>query len=515
MNTTDNHFQKSHREEDSGFLLLVLAAWWREIVLGVVLLAVAGGAAILALMVVSPKYEASADVAIVQTEANVSIDERFKAVTEQRNMRDMRARRSALVGLVENGKIAIAVAQQIEWPEEDLKDRALVAKLLGSVSGSLVTIGVTTKSNHSDLIRITCEARSPEMAVAIANAWAEEYTAQVNQLYERVPQSVLSTVRSELQNASGTYEKAQTALEEFAADHEVVRLDSQIAINNESVSNLHRVRQNAFSALFNKALESRIEFLTQLHDKKTRLSKLLDAAIDLRAHIEIAGDAGLRSNGTAIQLLKFQIYTLNDAMPDNLELRFEHASRAHTDTSAQKADVDAIVSSLKYRIEKVDRDMDELNRTLIDRLSDRSDLPMKYMGIGQPETEGADSALTGAGNYIEQLIFEISSQTQLLNARKERLLARRQSLEQERDLARSTIETLRNEVVELQLTAAAAPSVVRIASVAVRPRDSSWPSPVFVAIGAGTVGFPIVTFLAFFLNFLGVRPFLRKQEVER
>lgn len=514
MNTSDNHHQDGYHEGDSRSFFPVLAAWWQEIALGAVLLAVAGGAAILALQVFLPKYEASADVAVVQTGANVSLDERFKAVTpERRSTRDMRARRAALVGLVESGNIAIAVAQQIEWPEEDLEERTREARLLASVSGRLVTIGAVSRGNQSDLIRITCETRSPEMAVAIVNAWVEEYAKEVNRLYERVPQSVISTVRSELQEALRVYEKAQTDLEEFTASHEVVRLDSQIAINNENISNLNKIRQSAFGVLFNKVLESRILLLTRLYDERTELTGLLDAALALRTHIEAAGDAGLVSNGTAVQLLKFQIYTFNHAMPDNLELRFDHAGRTHTDLSAQKADVDAIISSLKYRIENIGQKVGELSGTLVDRFTEVGnfdDLSMRHMDISQLEEQGLDPALERSDNHIEETIFEISTQTQLLNSRKERLLSLRQSLEQARDLARSTIETLRNEVVELQLTAAAAPSVVRVASVAVLPDDSAWPSPVLVAVGAGALGFPIMTFLAFFANFLGIRPFLRK-----
>ena len=55
--------------------VLVLAANWRKIALGAVLTAGAAGALMWALWSFVPKYEASADVAIIHAAPKVSIDE--------------------------------------------------------------------------------------------------------------------------------------------------------------------------------------------------------------------------------------------------------------------------------------------------------------------------------------------------------------------------------------------------------------------------------------------------------
>ena len=85
---------------------LVLVAWWREIVLGAVLVAAAGAGAVLALNVVLPRYETTADVAIIHRDSAVSIDQTFRAVSEQTTRarrRDLSSQRAALVGLVHHG----------------------------------------------------------------------------------------------------------------------------------------------------------------------------------------------------------------------------------------------------------------------------------------------------------------------------------------------------------------------------------------------------------------------------
>ena len=519
MNTMEDHHGQERYREDK--FALVLSMWWREIFFGTVLLMIVGGAAILALEVVAPRYEASADVAIIQTETNVAIDDRFKAVAALRRGRtdEMRARRAALVGLVKSGSIATEVAQRVEWPaaDRDLEDGIRVARLLTSVSGRLVTIGATTRNNQSDLIRVTARAKSPKLAAAIADVWVKKYVSEVNQLYERVPQRVINTIRAELQGTLKTYEKSQAELEQFMGNNEAFRLDSQITANNEAITNLYSIWQNGFNVIVNKSLETQTMILEKIYEEKAKLSRLQNTAITLRTQIEAAGDAGLVSNGTALQLLKFQIFTSKDAMPDNLEIRFDHANRTHTDVSAQKADINAVIASLGYGIEETDRNSRELSQ----------ELTIKFMELEQaafsreasenavPSTHDDPRNIVAISSRIMHAINEISSQTQTLEAEKEALIARKQTLETARNLARSTYETLRNEEIELQLTAAAAPSVVRLASLAVLPEDSAWPSPALVALSAGVVGLPVMVFLTFFVNFLGIRPFLSKQGARR
>lgn len=524
MSTTEEHHRREgHHEEDPRTLVPVLTAWWREIVLGTFLLAVAGGSAVKVLEIVLPRYEAWADVAIIQTETDVAFDERFKAVTSGQRRMDMRARRAALVGLVENGNVAAAAVQRIEWPDEyreDLEDGTLKAKLLNSVSGTLATIGAVTRNNQSDLIRITARAKSPEVAVAVADFWAKEYVSEVNKLYERVPQKVIDTIQAEARQALKTYEESQAELEAFTASNEIFRLENQIATNNENIKNLYLIQQEGFAALFNQIVQTQIKLLNQTYADKVKMSGLLDAASALRGQIEAAGDAAVVSNGTAIQLLKFQIYTSGDAMPDNLEIRFDHAGRVHADVSAQKADVDAVVVSLRNRIEQIDRSVIEQSASLSRQFSELGDQAysgsiQEFLGSFEEGMNEAQPNVFEARNRILEAIFDVSIQNQALNSQKESILARKQNLEKSRELARSTFETLRNEEVELQLTAAAAPSVVRLASLAVPPEDSAWPSPALVTLGAGVVGLPIMTFLAFFMSFLGIFPLLGRRESRR
>ena len=107
------------------------------------------------------------------------------------------------------------------------------------------------------------------------------------------------------------------------------------------------------------------------------------------------------------------------------------------------------------------------------------------------------------------LLADLEAEKRSLTARRDNEIAQQTDLTLERDLMRSTLTTLQNEMVELELTIASAPSQVRLASLAVAPTNSAWPAPALVAAVFLVVGFFAAIFLSVILSAVGRQPPLR------
>ncbi len=114
-----------------------------------------------------------------------------------------------------------------------------------------------------------------------------------------------------------------------------------------------------------------------------------------------------------------------------------------------------------------------------------------------------------AAEPLTQAIDQLESDIQALQARQEAESSRRQQLAQRRDLAWSTLTTLKNKDAELNLSAVTVNSEVRLAAPAVEPIDPVAGQGLITTTAlAGIVGLMLAVFVAFFANFMGVQPWL-------
>lgn len=482
--------------EDVGLrnYVLVLAAWWREIVLGAVLVAAAGVGSVLALNVVLPRYETTADVAIIHRDSAVSIDQTFRAVSEQTKRartRDLSSQRAALVGLVHHGGVAGTVLEQLSGLLED--DRYTVVDLLESIEAELVTLGVATRRNQSDLIRITVSAASPQKAAAIADAWAREYVNAVNLLYEQVPQDLIDSVQNKLDEAKTTYEDSQKRLEAFLAENSIGRLERKEAAIVEEIASLHELSKLRSYSLKHRTLHTTIDLISDYYGTKQRLTSLLEDVRSLRFEIEKGDEAGSISNGVAIQLIKIQAYAMTNTLPEGIRIHVDKIHPIHTDAAKQRIELERLSEALEVRIEKTDKDVQRLSDMVVEE-SRHVALPGDIQGLDD----------------VEQAIEEKESAINLIQVQKETAAGRFDRLTQDRDLAKSILNTLQNEVIELQLSSAAASSQVRFVSPAVAPKDSAWPSPIIIAAIGGVLGLLVMPLFAFTANAMGISPYFKR-----
>lgn len=310
----------------------------------------------------------------------------------------------------------------------------------------------------------------------------------------------------------------------------------------------------AKEAVFGEQVQARTNQLSTSYKTKAKLTSLLDDAKSLRAQAAQAGDASVSTNTLAILLLKSQVYATSVGLPGNLQVALDTVADLNSDGQAQVADLDALIQALDTRILELELSIDSQSQALIDNAgynfleSVRSegdqlfaaiqqqyptlftvgdlanlssqvadDNPLAVLGTERAkellQLQGLEDlpAYTAAAEPLTQAIDQLESDIQSLEARQEAESSRRRQLAQRRDLAWSTLTTLKNKNAELNLSAVTVNSEVRLAAPAVEPIE-----PVVVGglrlmtttVLAGIVGLMLAVFVAFFANFMGGQPWL-------
>ena len=493
--------------------ILVLIAWWREIILGVILAAGGGGALALGVHILLPNYEASADVAIVRMTPRVAIDDTLRTTDPTNSMpgsrvtdRDRMARRAAVVGLVHSGNIARVVVERLSGLLDENENEAA---LIGKINAELITVGIQSVRNSSDLIRITASADSPEKAAALANTWAEEYANMVNKTFEQVPPNLIAAIEAELVRVQKDFDAAQENMETFIAENKSHQLVRQI---NEKVSLVH------------EWFESRKMMLAKNYKTRNNLVSILDAARGLRAQIKNSGETSTASNRLAILLLKIEAYTLSEGP---LEIDFDNVGAIHANATEQGADVDAFITALQDQLERLQQaithqyqsaglDENSLGGLIPSRArNDESMLDSQVGELSSLQGSGGQFHAPGA-NLLPQIVTKLEEDIRLLEAEKEKTDRMGLELSNKRDLLFASLKSLQSELVELALmTTSTATSEVRLATEAVQPNKPSGLSPRLSTALGGVIGLLAMVSLVFLANSVGARPFLQKQKMER
>ncbi|MFN8442098.1 MAG: hypothetical protein U0175_15055 [Caldilineaceae bacterium] len=114
-----------------------------------------------------------------------------------------------------------------------------------------------------------------------------------------------------------------------------------------------------------------------------------------------------------------------------------------------------------------------------------------------------DPATTQVLNQLEEEIRQLRSQYETVQAQQ-------RELNQQRDLAWSTLTTVKSKVAELTVAQAAGSSEVRFAAPAVEPTTPVKGTSLILAVAAGGMaGLLLAIFYAFIASFMGQKPFLQ------
>lgn len=535
----NSSFQQEKDVVPLGSYVLALAAWWRESLLGMILAGVGGAGLLLTAELILPRYESFCDVALIPTEANISIDDTLRMATTSKRARrvEVEARREGLLGLVHNGSVAMAVAERLGDRWDEKKPRA--AELLEQIHARMV-VSVQSQNRYrvSDLVRITARADGAEKAAALADAWAAEYVKHVNVLYQQVPENVLRGVAGELTTAREAYAAAQQKLGAFVANNPVPQLERIIAEKKEVLENAQKVRTAATDAHFSRirnqfegtsALESiltdgRNSTLRERYETLRILHRLKKNAHALRLQIEVGGERSVGSNHLPLLLIKAEAYGSLSKLSDTLHINLNGAHPIHANSVEQKADLDALIESMEDLYAKTTLDVEKIITVLLtsenagenDSSTPPSHIPSVYDGLLQNSFR-LNSPSAGKKRTLlslDELTFEehevflpaLEKEIQELEAEKEEAAAVLRSLTLDRDIQHSALEGLQNESVELQLTRASASAQVRLAAQAVPATDTIYPSPLLIAFLSGSAGLLAMMGFALAANGVGVRP---------
>lgn len=444
-----------------------LARWWREIIaimLGAIVLAIIF--LLIARLLTPPRYEASADVAIVRTVSDVKFDERFLTTSDDltASSANTPARRSALLGLVTASAIAQEVLNQL-GDKLTVADRNTTA-LLGMVK---VTMASGTGGGDSDLIRISVQAGSSTEATAIANAWAQAYVRAANAIYGQVPDEVLNSIKAELAAAQNNYMTAQANLEAFVANNHIDELTGLVTVSQQ------RINQE-------------ITLLQAYLEQWQQTMEQISASRALHEQVGAGGEGAARSSMAALQLLKMSIYGMT---PEKFQVEVRDIPQVTQ--QAMLVDIEGLQKSLNARLQDLE-----------------NQIAIRNNGLHRQEiTSTVPISMSNSFPAISQTYQEM----QTLKAQLEAENARQLQLTQQRDLSWETFKTLSTKVTELNLARAAASSEVRFAASAV---PSIGPitglSITLVTAVAGTLGLVLGIFAILIAEYMGKTPFLFQRQ---
>ena len=461
-----------------GSYALAIALWWREILLFGMAAAVLGASGIFALDVLVPKYTASTDVAILGRKSQVAIDERFTAVNSDLGRRNRAARQAALVGLVHKPDLARQVFAQLE---EQLDEDATPATLLGQVDAELVTLGMASNRPESDLIRISADASSPGLAKSIVDAWTEAFITDVNVLYEDVPARVLETVQAELSDVRRRYLEAENKLRAHTAASRVELLDQQIAAKNNVVAELLGVWQRVATSSFQKNVESQLDAAEETLARLQRLEADLFDAEALRQQLDSDGPSSVASNSLAIYLFKAKLLAGDPTLEINL------GTVPKMSAADQRQDMDQTIKSVRQQIARAEEAVAIRNEELASLVGGQDEGQSNRLLL----TEMIRQLDTTRDQPMMALLEQLEEEKRVLAVERREDATRGENLALERDLLRTALTTLQNEMVELELTIASSTTQVRLASLAILPAETAWPATPLVAaicLFAGLLG---------------------------
>lgn len=489
-----------HRMEEAGAAPLIsyalaIALWWREILLCGVAAAVLGAIGIFALDVLLPKYTASTDVAISGRKSEVAIDKRFTAVNTDLGRRSRSARQAALVGLVHKPDLARKVHAQLQG---QLDEDATPAALLELVDAELVTLGMASTRPESDLIRISANASSPGLAKSMADAWTEAFIADVNLLYEDVPAGVVETVQAELADVRRRYLEAEERLKAYTAASRVDLLDQQIAGKNSVIADLHAVWQRMATASFQKNVETQLDSVERVLARVQRLEADLADAVALRQQLDSDGPSSIATNSLAIYLFKARL------VAGSSTLEIDLGAIPPMSAAAQRRDIDQTTKSLQQQLASS-------REELVSRNEEIASL------VGADAEAGSQVNRALLSEMIQQLdatrdqplmelLQQLEEEKRMLAVERREDSTRGENLALERDLLRTALTTLQNEVVELELTIASSTRQLRLASLAILPAETAWPAASLVAAICAATGLLGAFLLAPIAGALGREP---------
>lgn len=237
-------------EIDINAYLIVLIRRWKLIVILVVLTAISG----FSISFIQPDlYEATSIAIVTRSQLRLSLANQFPTVIDSQ---DSRSKMDAFLTIAQSDAIAQTVFRSLK---DDLPSDYTKRSLAQQIE----------IDNQGDAIQITAFAHTSEMAAQLANLWMEETTRSINDAFSS--EQPLDEIQSQIVSAKENYINAQSDLEAFIQNNQIVILEQKVA-EAETILGSHTADKNWLIEYYYNRKESMEHITTQADALKEQLS---------------------------------------------------------------------------------------------------------------------------------------------------------------------------------------------------------------------------------------------------
>jgi len=467
--------------DDIGRLIEILLRQWRLILATTMVCALTAGV----FGYLQPKsYQATAMIASKLSTSDVSLGSTIETSSDEElitsRVIDQNMRMQSYLNLVSSPLIAQSVLDDMGslYPEKKFS----VSKLIGMVEGEIADV--------SDSIMIKASSGNPQMSADIANAWAQAYVGQVNSIYGT--QSDIdgyNAIQEQLEKTNAEYQNAQSELENFIAENNILALTREIETTNKAIGSLSNSRDSVLS----EHVKSMQESLIELYDEKSRIETYLQNAETMRSQVVTGGDGAAMSSNLALNLLKSEIFVKKYEIvgAEDRISTFGSDIVVQTDfmtTTAESMlkDLDGLIIALEKHNEILNISIEELSEELIEISN-------------QPNIDSIYGKLLNF-DYESKVLDELEKKSNTLQADLVKTNAFKQELTRKRDLAWESYKNLQIKAAELGVSLGIKKAALVFAAPAVAPRGDTSSTAKNVLIAA-VVGFMFGVSAAFATEF--------------
>lgn len=413
---------------------------------------VAGLSVLLALLATSVAFmqprssEASAEVLIVPTSAQITLDQRFVS-RDATMLTNTTFQRQTLIGLATSSELARRVITE---------SKGIAAPTPTQLEALLGRIRVSTQG---DILRITASGNNEAEALELAEDWGRSYERLIIETFSR--DDLLTTLVSEqIDTAQQRYETEQVALEAFYAQGRNLEIERQI---------------RSLQGLIDGSLEAE-RTLYQIYTRRTQeLELILQDAATLREQLLTNTSDELASALTMLALRA----RANGVSELPLQLSLATASELGT-VPVTLSDLDDLIVVLREQR---------------DRLAQEATRIAAAIGSGETGLTGLDS--TAVNQYQAQLAE--------LKRASEQLRAEERQLIQRRDTAVASVDLLQRKFEEQRIAELTPQISVRMFSSSVERPSSVLTQLVLYGTAGLLIGIIIGSIVALALEFASMR----------
>lgn len=385
--------------------------------------------------VLPPTYEAKAALSVGSRRSNITLTEDFVLSEEEATLVELKGQEDALTEIAQSLAVAEMVAQaQPGLLEEEQSSNALVH-----------AIEVQTKG---DLLLLTASAGDPQRAAALANAWMEAMSEQIDVVYALSPETI-AEIESQRDISQQEYKEAQSKLEAFLGISQLAELQSRVQVARASLNKYEDSLAQSMASRYTEQIDEQKNRLAALYAEESQIRQQLLNVQSLAGQLSERADSGTDSWGLALAFVNLQAGAYGGIPAEMLQLDLSGPA-----PNVQLAEVAELVTTLLNKQAEIQQE----SATLAEQLGD----------VQPVESTATESV-------VEQQVKALTGEVASLEAQIEQQEAQKKELTAARDVAWTTYKSLLDKLHELQVENSISTSEARVAFAALPPTNPTSP----------------------------------------